>query len=84
VDDVLVCLGVAPPVVHVPAQGLEEGSGELLPELHFVVLTRLIGFAVPIEAFDEIGNLLRQSHEPPKKENILVSSIVVLKYHQSF
>jgi len=37
VDDVFVCLGITPLVVHVPAKGLEKRIDELPTELGFVV-----------------------------------------------
>jgi len=58
VDHILVRLGVALLVVHVPAQGREERVEELLPELHLIVLSGLVGLKVPVEAFDQIEDLL--------------------------
>ncbi len=52
VDDVLVGLGVAPGVVHVPAEGFEEWIDEFLTEASFVVASGAVVFFVELEALD--------------------------------
>jgi len=53
VDHVLVLLGVAPDVGHVPAQGLEEGVDELHAYAFFLVLVPLVHVQVGGEALHE-------------------------------
>ena len=57
VDDVLVGLGVALLVVHVPAEGFEERVEELAAELGFVVVGRAVGVAVAVEPLDQVEDL---------------------------
>jgi hypothetical protein len=64
VYDFLVRLGIAGPVGHVPAEGLEQGIEELLPELGFVVLAGFVVVAVPLEVFDESEDFRRARDGP--------------------
>ena len=61
----LVSVGVAPLVVDVPAEGLEEGVDELAAELGLVVAARAVGVAVAREALDEVGDEGGRCHAVP-------------------
>jgi hypothetical protein len=54
VDDVLVRFGVVLLVVNGPAEGFEERVEEFAADLGFVVVGRFVGFAVAVEALDEV------------------------------
>ena len=62
VHKVLVRLGVARFVVHVPAEGLEEWIDEFQPDLSFVVLTGAVGISITLEPFDEIDDFPWSGH----------------------
>jgi hypothetical protein len=62
VDDVLVGFGVAPLVIHVPAERFEKRVEKFTAKLGFVVLRRAAGLDLPLEAGDEFVDFLRSAH----------------------
>jgi len=62
-NDVFVSFGQALDVVHVPAQGFEEGVEKFAAELGFVVLPGFIGIEMLLELIDQPEDLFRCAHE---------------------
>jgi len=55
VHDILVRLGVARFVIHIPAEGLEEWVDELPASLGFVVLVAAVALAISLESFNKLA-----------------------------
>src|SRR5262249_47739467 len=62
VDHVLVGLGVALLIIHVPAEALEEGVDEFLANLGLVVVGRQVGVGVAAEEIHQFEDFLRSAH----------------------
>ncbi|HNN12963.1 MAG TPA: hypothetical protein PKL78_05355 [Anaerolineales bacterium] len=61
-DDILVHLGMALPVEHIPAERLKERVEELAPELRLVIPAGAVGFSMFVKALYKLVNDLRSSH----------------------
>ena len=73
VHHVLVGLGVAPLVVHVPAQGFEERVDELDPGQGLVILAALVAVQVGAEAVDELVDGVGGGHRGTSLETRLLA-----------
>ena len=69
VDDVLVGLGIALSVVHVPAKGGEEWVDEFLADPCLLVVGVNVGIEVATEGLDTLKNALRNRHEGARQQN---------------
>jgi len=90
VNDILVRLGVALFVVHVPTERLEERVEKLTPKLCLVVLAREVGFPVLAEPLDEPLDVPRcAGHWQPSglpaccPRGLLIFGIWILRSHRS-